>query len=225
MNLSRFLVIGVVALRVDVRADTGQANTSADASLVRGAQRRPETVLLPESAEYEFHHPRDWSPDGRFILYEADGTTSTDLRVLPLFGEGKSFDVARTAFTESNGRFSPDGRWVAYQSDETGQFEIHVQPFPGPGPKFQVSVGGGTLPRWRRDGSELFYLAPDRRLMAVSVSQNGARLVTGPPRALFTLSTTSRYEPSPDGERFLVTAVVSQASPITIILNWKAPTR
>ncbi len=103
--------------------------------------------------------------------------------------------------------------------------EIYVQPFPGPGPKVQVSEGGGRLPRWRRDGGELFYLAPDRRLMAVSVSQRGSRLETGPPRALFALSTTSAYEPSPDGKRFLVTAVVSEASPITVILNWKAPTR
>ena len=185
----------------------------------------PETVLLPEPEEHEFHHPRDWSPDGRFILYEADGTTSTDLRVLPLYGDRKSFDIARTPFTESNGRFSPDGRWIAYQSDETGQAEIHIQPFPGPGPKVQISVDGGTLPRWRRDGGELFYLAPDRRLMAVSVSQRDSRLVTAPPRALFRLSTTSRYEPSPNGERFLVTAVVSEASPITIILNWKEPAR
>jgi len=43
------------------------------------------------------------------------------------------------------------------------------------------------------------------------------------PRALFTLSTTTRYEPSPDGQRFLVTAVMSDASPISIILNWKPP--
>jgi eukaryotic-like serine/threonine-protein kinase len=185
----------------------------------------PGTVLLREPEEYEFHHPLDWSPDGRFILYGADGAMFTDLRVLPLFGERKPFDFAQTSFTESNGRFSPDGRWVAYQSDETGQAEIHIQPFPGPGPKFQVSVGGGTLPRWRRDGTELFYLAPDRRLMAASVSLRGSSLVAGPPRALFTLSTTSRYEPSPDGKRFLVTAVVSPASPITVILNWKAPTR
>ena len=87
----------------------------------------------------------------------------------------------------------------------------------------QVSVGGGTLPRWRRDGGELFYLAPDKRLMAVSVTKSGSGLETGPPRALFTLSTTSSYEPSPDGQRFLVTAVVSAASPITVILNWKPP--
>jgi len=68
-------------------------------------------------------------------------------------------------------------------------------------------------------------LAPDNRLMAVTVTKTGSTLETGPPRALFTLKTTSSYEPSPDGQRFLVTAVVSEASPITVILNWKPPTR
>ena len=89
----------------------------------------------------------------------------------------------------------------------------------------EVSVGGGTLPRWRRDGRELFYVAPDRKLMAVSVTPRLDTLATSDPRALFTLSTTSNYEPSADGQRFLVTAVVSEASPITVIMNWKPPVR
>ena len=184
-----------------------------------------ETVLLEEREEYEFDHPRDWSSDGRYILYVMSTTANQDLRALPLFGDRAPIDIARTPFTETAGRFSPDRRWVAYQSDETGRPEIHVQPFPGPGPKFQVSVGGGTLPRWRRDGRELFYVAPDRKLMAVSVTPRLATLETRAPRALFTLSTTSNYEPSSDGQRFLVTAVVSEASPITVIMNWKPPVR
>jgi hypothetical protein len=49
--------------------------------------------------------------------------------------------------------------------------------------------------------------------------------LTAPPCALFTLSTTKTYEPSLDGQRFLVTAMVSEASPITVILNWKPPAR
>ncbi len=167
--------------------------------------------------------PQDWSADGRYIMYAVTTTAGLDLRAMALSGERTPFDVARTSFVELNARFSPDGRWVAYQSNETGQFEIHVQPFPGPGPKVQVSVGGGTSPRWRRNGGELFYLAPDRRLMAVSIAQSDSRFETGPPRALFALSTTTSYEPSPDGQRFLVTAVVSEASPICVILNWKPP--
>jgi Tol biopolymer transport system component len=204
-----------------------QANGPRDGSVIFQRQSDGtggEVRLLDESTD-AWHHPQDWSADGRYILYGVTAPTGLDLRALPLAGERIPFDVARTPYAESSGRFSPDSHWVAYQSTETGQNEIYVQPFPGPGPKVQVSVGGGTLPRWRRDGAELYYLAPDRRLMAVSVAQSGARLETGPPRVLFTLSTTTAYEPSPDGKRFLVTAVVSEASPISVILNWKPPER
>ena len=204
-----------------------QANGNGDGSVVyerRSDGTGGEIPLLEESVN-EWHHPLDWSGDGRHIVYGVETTTGLDLRALPLSGDRTGFDVARTSFAELNARFSPDSRWIAYQSTETGQNEIYLQPFPGAGPKLQVSVGGGRLPRWRRDGGELFYLAPDRRLMAVSVSQSGSGLSTEPPRALFTLSTATRYEPSPDGQRFLVAAVVSEASPITVILNWKPPTR
>jgi hypothetical protein len=76
-------------------------------------------------------------------------------------------------------------------------------------------------PRWRRDASDLFYLSPDGRLMSVPIVRHGADLETGTPLALFMLKSTSGYEASPDGQRFLVTAVVSEASPISVILNWK----
>jgi serine/threonine protein kinase/Tol biopolymer transport system component len=200
-----------------------QANGPHDGSVVyqRPSDGTGGEIRLLEESRDAWHHPQDWSADGRYILYGVTAPTGFDLRALPLAGDRTPFDVARTPYAEFNGRFSPDSHWVAYQSTETGQHEIYVQPFPGSGPKVQVSAGGGTLPRWRRDGGELFYLAPDRRLMAVSVAQSGARLEIGPPRALFTLSTTTSYEPSPDGRRFLVTAVVTAASPISVILNWK----
>ena len=216
-----------VVLSPDGTRVVHQANGPRDGSVVyerRSDGTGRESELFQESVS-EWQHPQDWSADGRYIVYAVTTTRGRDLRVLPLSGERAPFGIAPATFAELNARLSPDGRWIAYESSESGRLEIYAQPFPGPGPKFQVSVGGGTLPRWRRDGSELFYLAPDRRLMAVSVSQRGSRLETGPPRALFTLSTTSRYEPAPDGQRFLVTAVVSEASPITIILNWKTPTR
>jgi hypothetical protein len=89
----------------------------------------------------------------------------------------------------------------------------------------QISVGGGTHPRWGRDGRELFYAASDNRLMAVSIAQRDSSLDASTPRSLFTLPGSSifGYEPSEDGQRFLATAAVSDASPITVILNWKPP--
>ena len=88
--------------------------------------------------------PRDWSRDGRLILYqEQDPETGWDLWVLPLEGERKPSRYLQTGFNEQLGQFSPEGRWVAYNSDESGRTEVYVQPFPASGGKFQVSVDGG----------------------------------------------------------------------------------
>jgi eukaryotic-like serine/threonine-protein kinase len=168
----------------------------------------------------------DWSPDGRFILYSNQSrTTDRDLWALPLDGDRKPFVLAQTPAAEGNGRFSPDGRWVAYQSNESGRNEIYVQPFPGSGAKTQISTGGGEVPNWRGDGRELFYRAPDNRLMAVSVTLNPDRktVETGTPVALFPTRVGSTYEAAPDGQRFLLLTPTEEAStaPITVILNWR----
>src|SRR5207249_1138098 len=130
--------------------------------------------------------PYDWSPDGRFILFgELSPKTNGDLWLLPLFGDQKPAPFIQTEFTETQGRFSPDGRWVAYASNESGPYQVYVQSFPTSGGKWQVSTGGGAQPLWRRDGKELFYLAPDRKLMAVEVSGAGPTFVPGAPKPLF----------------------------------------
>src|SRR5207247_8462096 len=72
-------------------------------------------------------------------------------------------------FNATPGQFSPGGHWIAYASDESGRYEVYVRPFPpGPG-KWKISIGGGELARWRRDGKELYFLSPDRKLMAATV--------------------------------------------------------
>lgn len=181
-----------------------------------------ETLLLESDGN---KNPQDWSPDGRHILYrDAD---RGNLWALPLSGERKPFELVQAPFVPQGARFSPDGRWVAYAHTETNRAEVYVQPFPGPGSRSQLSAGGGAQPRWRRDGRELFYRAPDNRLMAVSIVSRGAVLEASPPRSLFTLpgAPLDGYEPSPDGQRFLVGIVTSEAAPISIILNWKPPGR
>jgi hypothetical protein len=116
---------------------------------------------------------------------------------------------------------------MAYVSDESGGPQIYVQSFPMLTGKFQISTDGGTQPRWRRDGKELFYLALDRKLMAVGV-KTGATFDAETPRTLFqtTLNVADQrqtYAVAADGQRFLLNAPVESASPpMTIVLNWPA---
>jgi len=173
----------------------------------------------------------DWSADGRFILYKQldQATGTSDLWALRMSGEGTPFQVVHTRSDERDGQFSPDGKWVAYQSDEAGQPEIYLQPFPGPGPKVRVSINGGTQVRWSSNGKELFYIAPDERLMAVGIDLAAGAGGVERPEPLFTtrlapIRSISRqqYVVAPDGQRFLMSSVEeSPTSPITLILNWK----
>ena len=173
------------------------------------------------------HYVDDWSPDGRFVLYSREGSvTESDVLAIPLNDPQRAIEVAATAFAEWGSRFSPDGQWVAYSSNETGIARVFVRPFPGPGPNRQASLGVGVIPRWRRDGRELFYVDGAGQLVAVPVVRRGASLDLGIPRVLFKLPEGSGdFEPAPDGQRFLTTRSVADASPITVILNWKPPAR
>jgi len=187
--------------------------------------------------------PEDWSPDGRYFLYSLPDpkTNHRDLWVLPDSAgppeKHKPMPYLQTPFDKRQARFSPDGHWIAYTSDESGpgQYQIYVQSFPAGAGKFQVSTTGGTQPRWRGDGKEIFYLAADGKLMAVEV-QTAPRFEAAAPKALFDprISRGSappyvfhRYDATADGKRFLVnslstTAESSAAAPITVVVNWLA---
>ena len=58
--------------------------------------------------------------------------------------------------------------------------------------------------------------------MAVPVTLHGSDISPGTPAALFWAPLGSQeYTASPDGQRFLINKVVQEASPITVLLNWK----
>lgn len=177
--------------------------------------------------------PLDWSRDGRSILHSiADAKIRQDLAILPVTGDRKLVPLVQTEFNERDARFSPDGRFVAYSSDGTGRYEVYIQPVPPTGAKWPVSSGGARQPEWRRDGKELYYIAPDRKLMAVAVT-TGPKFEAGAPRALFetrvapyTGITGRSYAVTADGRRFLINtemeAAASKPAPITVVVNWQA---
>jgi len=187
-----------------------------------------EEVLVEDNVD---KFPTAWTPDGRSILYvRATGPTGTgrDLFVLPLSGDRKSVPFLETPFVENYAQISPDGRWVSFTSNESGREEIHVAPFPGPGGRRLISTAGGAQARWRPDGAEIFYLAPDNKLMVAEVNGRGSSFEVGAVKPLFqtsaVLGSRRAYDVSADGQRFLINTAPEQAAsaPITVVVNWTA---
>ena len=165
-----------------------------------------------------------WSRDGRFLIYQENAPgTQRDLWTLPFTPEGKVPENAKpspylqTKFNETNARFSPElsPRWVAYQSDETGRYEVYISAFPKARAKFQISTGGGRYPEWGAGGREIFFVAPDNKLMAADLMITADAVRPSAPRALFTLPIIdngwSPYD-TIDGQRFLVRAVAQSCT-------------
>jgi Tol biopolymer transport system component len=171
-------------------------------------------------------YPSDWSRDGKYILYER----ATELWVTEM-PDLRTRAFVKVPATVKNGQFSPDGKWVAYASNESSKWEIYVTSFPEAHGKWQVSSAGGTQPRWRGDGKELFYLASDGKMMAVPVTP-GANFDAGAPVILFQanpreLVATSEqvtYDVTKDGQRFLINTQMKNEDmqPMSVILNWAA---
>jgi len=187
-----------------------------------------EELLLSNGA---FNSPLDTSRDGRYLLYgKGSPAEPQNLFVINLTGDRKSIPVAQSKFDERLGQFSPDGKWIAYQSDESGRFEIYVQPFPGPGAKIPISTSGGTQARWRPDGKELYFVAPEDRFMAVPLRTSGGTIEAATPLPLFAAHVSSalqfnlrqQYAVSLDGQRFLVNKLFEDtvSTPMTLLLNW-----
>lgn len=171
--------------------------------------------------------PLDYSADGRYLLFrQIDPKTKHDIYILPLTGEQKPYPYLHSEAMENGGAISPDGRWVAYASDESGRFEIYVESFPSHGGRRQVSLEGGTAPRWRGDGTELYFQASDGPLMVVPI-RNIEAMVTGPVRQLFPFRAAgatmiASYAPTHNGQTFLVSAIVEREAraPLTLVQNW-----
>ena len=189
-----------------------------------------EQRLLKSDAGYKY--ATSSSRDGRFMLYTVEKPeTKTDLWVLPMQGDRKPTPLLRTEYNERSGQFSPDGHWIAYISDESGSDEIYVrefssgsaQGFGDAAGKWLISKGGGTDPRWRADGKELFYVASDGKLLSVDISDKPV-FKAGASRPLFQLPPGFiGADVTSDGGRFLVGVPVAQTAtvPFTVVLNWQ----
>ncbi|TAK16686.1 MAG: serine/threonine-protein kinase [Acidobacteria bacterium] len=162
--------------------------------------------------------PQSWSSDGKFLTVEEAGGGLSYLTMDPPTRHA----LLDSAWNKDTPRLSWDGKWLAYASSESGTLEITVQAFPSLGGKYVISSGGGTGPRWSRDGRELFYWAPPGRIMAVSVTTTPA-FSSSKPEMLFEGPYLNDFDVSADGKRFLLVkepSATSGTNHFNVIVNW-----
>jgi Tol biopolymer transport system component len=191
-----------------------------------GLERERKRFTIPPTSMDDLF-PNSWSLEDQQILCTRQTAAGDHLELLSVAG-GEPTRFLSSKGSETNGQISPDGKWVAYASDESGNWEIYVTSFPSAAGKWQVSRGGGTEPRWRGDGKEIFYIAPSGTLTAVPVNGE-TTFATGTPAPLFQIhgrapiSSTDvfTYDVAKDGKRFLVNRYVKpeHVPPLTILLN------
>jgi len=186
--------------------------------------------------------PFDWSMDGKYLLCATGIQNSfgaNKVTIMPL-----DTKVAQIPFIEGQGfvrsaRFSPDGKWIAFSSPIGGAEQVFVMASPvtsgadvsgvaikvsTEAGRWQISSVGGSFPRWRGDGRELFYVRNDGTSMAVDVSADGAEFRIGHETELFRVvlrTAVQCWDPSADGQKFVVNILAGEgATPIVLVQNW-----
>ena len=197
------------------------------------ADGRGTATPRPVFANATWKFPESWSPDGRFVSFSQShpgGGDALSTWILPIAVNGQPFRLDSSQALERFSGFSPDGRFIAYASDETGTEEVYVRTFPPTDARWRVSSGGGTQPRWSRDGKELFYVAPSTvsgrvTLMSAPVKLSASGFSSEPAQALFdaalrtSMTTDSwQYDVSADGRRFLAGIAVGEGDSSPIIV-------
>jgi Tol biopolymer transport system component len=184
-----------------------------------------EAVLLDGNAR---SCPESWSKDGRTILGIRQRTDEGGWSAwaLALDGSRPPEPLLRNEWVDEP-QVSADGRWLAYVSGVSGSPEVYIEPFRREGDRVQVSSAGGGQPKWRADGRELFYTAPDGSVMAVEVRVQGESLAVSTSTRLFGLrgryeQGTDDFAPSGDGQRFLVKVPVQESvrPQLHVVTSW-----
>ena len=219
-------------LQLAISHSTQQASGDHMYLLQANGTGKEESIEQP-ALESLGNYPSSWSPNGDLLLFDhQDKSGKISMWVLPLRGDRKPYTFLETPFNAQMGKFSPDGRWVAYVSNDSGNDEVYVVPFPNAGARVQVSTKGGSQPRWRRDGRELYYLSPDAKIMVAELLTGMSDFRIGVVRPLFALGSLTGvpghlYDVSADGQKFIAVQELEHTStvPLTVVANWPAELR
>jgi hypothetical protein len=172
----------------------------------------PEELLLETSAPVI---PLQVLPSGALVYLSRQ--SGPGLWKLSAEGSTPLVDFSGT----NDARLSPNEQWLAYG---WGTVVVSGPPF---GANRRPIAEGGSTPRWREDGGELFYVSREFTIMSVPVDprrtpgESPGRTLFRAPDLRLTGISGQIYEAAPDGQRFLLKREV-RSSPIHVVINWEA---
>jgi eukaryotic-like serine/threonine-protein kinase len=166
-------------------------------------------------------HPTGWTADGRILSFGSyNGVVSLAL---------SSTETHQVIELEqgAEGQLSPDGAWLAYIAPTglvvrqfAGQISGQIS---GPGIRANVAGYGAAQPRWSYDGSKLFYISADKKLMSADFDPASGSIGTpqsvSQTRIVGAALVGHQYDVAPDGS-FVVNSLTGDPAPLTLMSGW-----
>jgi DNA-binding winged helix-turn-helix (wHTH) protein/dipeptidyl aminopeptidase/acylaminoacyl peptidase len=184
----------------------------------------PDPEPLPNTG---FMRPTDWSPDGRFILYNNSALPAITQR-FP--SDVFAIDMARgrKVIPSSKCSFLKTARCFLRTANGW-----HFYPMNPERPKSMCrrSTAPVQCLRWRKDARELYYLGLDGQVYAVPLAFRPAAVHAGKPEALFTIDAEARstlhsvvsFDVSADGRRFVIPSITpGESSALVVLQDWES---
>lgn len=98
----------------------------------------------------------NWSPDGRFIAYDARPDSFAHIYVIAANG-GAPHAITGGNYNDVAPAWSPDGRDLYFGSNRSGSWQIWKVPVNGSAPPQQVTSNGGVVALVSKDGQRIYY--------------------------------------------------------------------
>jgi eukaryotic-like serine/threonine-protein kinase len=168
-------------------------------------------------------YPGSFSSDGKSLAFvEIHPERQRDIWLMSLEGDRKAEPFQATAADEFAPGFSPSGSWIVYVSNETGGNEVYVRPMGSSGGRRKISMNGGTLPLWSRDGRELYWVNGNKMMAASFDGKTGQYSGS---KLLFELAFLEQsyiYGLTEDGSRFVMSVFQQSPSPThyQVVEHW-----
>ncbi len=189
--------------------------------IARLGEGRTDMILGESDLDWDV---TDWSPDGKTLILGRNFSDS--LVAYDIDAGGEPIELVKGPGLYA-GQLSPDSRWLVYNIFRDGVAEIEITSFPGGSGRWVVSYGGGMEPRWSASGDAIYYRAPGGIISRTSIDSQGGNIRIGDTTRLFQAPPINdvsdySYDVAPDGERFLINAMVDEDAhtPITIETGW-----